>query len=170
MERHQKSKPSRFGEQVGRAGWTNRLTGFSAINARIGDRFLSNKHSASELILSLLEQISKFLKRMAGKMPRSPEKAPGPEKVGKRPRSLEKARNRFEARLGEQAGRAGWASKLGKQAGRAGWAGKAPQNRFRKGPEEHGAHRTPANALGLRKSSESQKKLVGANLFHRPSF
>ena len=53
-------------EQVGRAGTPTHLTGFSAINntqqaslfcthAHPLDRFLSNKHSASELISCLLD-------------------------------------------------------------------------------------------------------------------
>ena len=45
MEPRQKRKASRFGEQVGRAGWAS-------------DGFFSNKHSASELVLGLLGQIS----------------------------------------------------------------------------------------------------------------
>ena len=51
MEPRQKRKASRFGEQVGRAGWASRL-------GEQVDRFFSNKYSASELILGLLEQIS----------------------------------------------------------------------------------------------------------------
>ena len=65
MEPRQKRKASRFGKQVGRAGWASRL-------GEQVDRFFSNKHSASELILGLLEQISEFLKRME---PRQKRKA-----------------------------------------------------------------------------------------------
>ena len=75
---------SRLGEQVGRAGFffhkrfstkvkqkplktrskPLKTPDLNPIQFLSLDRFFSNKHSASELILRLLEQISKFLKRM----------------------------------------------------------------------------------------------------------
>ena len=87
MGPRQKRKASRFGEQVWRAGWASRF-------GEQVDRFFSNKHSASELIVGLLEQISEFLKRMG-------------------PRQKRKA-----SRFGEQVWRAGWASRFGEQVDR----------------------------------------------------
>ena len=67
------------------------------------DRFYSNKHSASELFLGLLEQISEFLNRMEPRQKRKAsrlgEQPRGPEKAGKRSRSLEKAQ-KSQKRLG----------------------------------------------------------------------
>ena len=76
MEPRQKRKASRFGEQVGRAGWASRLE-------EQVDGFFSNKHSASELILGLFEQVGRA----------------------------------WASRLGEQVGRASWASRLGERKG-----------------------------------------------------
>ena len=66
MEPRQKRKASRFSEQVRRAGWASRL-------GEQVDSFFSNKHSASERILGLLEKISEA--------PRGPEAEKRPEEA-----------------------------------------------------------------------------------------
>ena len=79
MEPRQKRKASRFGEQV--------------------DRFFSNKHSASELILGLLEQISYKRPRKgpsprkgpAKRLGRSAEEVPRPRKGWKEAQKPQKA-------------------------------------------------------------------------------